>query len=401
MLSSLLRDHHISRSAIAHEMGVSAQTIHNWCSGRVLIPSAKLEPLCESLEQRGVPGDKLAQLVVRELEEHGIRSDRLTLKPAGPQPTVMVLTWDLTAPSLFGPITKVARASLEGLGFECMVIDCGGEHRIRRAVLQQAPAFGVAGILLSGVPGEAPNPDDDLFSSLGPIIAAGIPVVFLKPWTGSVSLPAGVGSIGWDSVAAVEQAVRLLVDRGHTRIRALLAESGANFGGRYRGLDAVWGNLGLLFDEDDCIAWLPRGGPSGEFREALSDASAVFTPPSNLLVLARACFEAGVRWPRDISITSLGNREFIPQLSERPFTFVNIPVGRVSRGAAQLLSSMIKGERFQTGQEYVVYGASAMSIENLDGGSVGLPKERNLAAGAAATPFAVSPARGTQRATTR
>ncbi len=398
MLNSLLRVHRISRLAVAHELDVSVQTVHNWCSRRVLIPSAKLEPLCRTLEEWGVPADELALLVVRELEAHGIRSDRLTLKPSGAQPTVLIVTWDLTGQGLFGPITKVARASLEGLGYACMVVDCGGEHRIRRAILQQASALGVAGLLLAGTPGEAPNPDDDLFSSLGPVIAAGIPAVFLKPWTGSVSLPAGVGSIGWDSVAAVKQAIGLLAAQGHTRIRALLAESGANFGGRYRGLDTVWQDLGLPFDEDACIAWLPRGGLSGELRESLSEATAIFTPPSNLLVLARACFDAGLDWPYDISIASLGNREFVPQLSRRPFTFVNIPVGRVSRGAAQLLSSMIKGERFQTGQEYVIYGASAMSVENLEGGSVGPPCERETAA---PTLFAASRAGETLQATMR
>ena len=411
MLGPILRANHMSRLDLAHEMGVSMQTVHNWCSGRILIPAARLEELCETLERRGAPADELARLVVHELGRHGLHRDRLAFKPLGARPTVMALAWDLAAPGLFGPITRVARAGIEGLGYECIVVDCGGEHRTRRAAIQQAASLGVAGLLLSGIPGEAPDPDDDLFSSLRPVIAAGIPVVFMKPWTGSTSLPAGVGSIGWDSVAAVEQAVGLLADAGHARIRALLADSGANFGGRYRGLDQVWGKLGLPFSEDECIAWLPRGGSSAEFEEALGDATAVFTPPSNLQALARSCFRRGKEWPRDLSIATLANREFIPQLAQRPFTFVNIPVGRVSRGAAQLLSSMIKGERFQTGQEYVVYGASAMAVENLEGGSVGPPARdpardspaRNGPArnGADATSSAASPAGRALPATTR
>jgi hypothetical protein len=36
---------------------------------------------------------------------------------------------------------------------------------------------------------------------------------------------------------------------------------------------------------------------------------------------------------------------------------------------------MIRGERFQTGQEYVIYGASTMSVENAEGGSVARPRE--------------------------
>ncbi len=398
MLSSLLRAHHISRLAIAHELGSSTQTIHNWCSGRILIPPHKLEPLCQSLHQHGVPDHALSQLTAHSLQSHGIPPNRLDLKPNAPRPAVMILSWNLMSPGTFGPITQTARASLEGLGYECLVVDCGGEHRLRRTYLQKAPSLGLAGILLSGIPGEPPDPDDDLLSSIAPISAAGIPAVFLKPWTGSVSLPPGVGSIGWDSIAAVQQAIGLLVQHGHTRIRAILAESGANFGGRYRGLDSVWRNLNLPFNEDSCIAWLPREQRSSELKDSLSQASAVFTPPSNLPALAKACFESSINWPRDISISSLGNREFIPQLSQRPFTFVNIPVGRVSRGGAQLLSSMIKGERFQTGQEYVIYGASAMSIENLNSGSVGPPPKRPLST--TPTPFAATPPTEPQPTTT-
>ena len=79
-------------------------------------------------------------------------------------------------------------------------------------------------------------------------------------------------------------------------------------------------------------------------------------------------------------------------------------MGRVSRGAAQLLSSMIKGERFQTGQEYVVYGASAMAVENLEGGSVGPPARDpalNALNGVDATTSAASPAGRALPATTR
>ncbi len=60
---------------------------------------------------------------------------------------------------------------------------------------------------------------------------------------------------------------------------------------------------------------------------------------------------------------------------------------------------MIKGERFQTGQEYVVYGASTMFVENLESGSVGPPRERG--GFAAPIPSAASPAIETPPATMR
>ncbi|MDE2837876.1 MAG: substrate-binding domain-containing protein [Chloroflexota bacterium] len=376
MLSSILKAHHISRADLAHRLDVSVQTVHNWCSGRILIPSRKLGRLCDLLEALGVPPDELAQLAVRELETLGVQQGRLALRSRSAQPVVGLVTWDLMNPGLFGPLARVARTALEGMGYQCMALDCGGEHRQRRAYLQWAVQADVDGLLLCGVPGDVPDPDEDLFASLKPVTAKGIPVVLLKPWTGSsVAIPEGIGSIGWDSLAAVEMAVGLLQRFGHEHVHAVLADTGAGFGGRYRGLDHAWSNLGLPFDEDSII-WTQEGETTHELADALTGTGAIFTPPSQLPTVARACFSGGIRWPDDISIVSLGNRAFVPQMDRRPFTFVTIPIGRVGRGAAQVLSSMVRGERFQTGQEYVIYGASTMSIENERGGSVGHPMQQ-------------------------
>lgn len=373
MLGSILKRHHISRANLAFQLNVSVQTVHNWCSGRVQVPSRKLGPLCDLLEGLGVPPDELAQMAVRELETLGVQQERLALRTRSAQPVVALVTWDLMSSGLFGPLARVTRMALEGMGYQCMALDCGGEHRQRRAYLQWATQGNVDGLLLCGVPGDVPDPDDDLFASLKPVTAAGIPVVLLKPWTGtSMAIPAGVGSIGWDYVASVEMAAGLLLQLGHDQVHAVLAVGGAGMGGRYRGLDRAWGNLGLTFDEGSII-WTQEDETAHELADSLAGATAVFTPPSQLSTIARACFASGIRWPEDISIVSLGNRTFVPQLDRRPFTFVSIPIGRVGRGAAQLLTSMIQGERFQTGQEYVIYGASTMSVENEHDGSVAPP----------------------------
>ncbi|MBL76471.1 MAG: hypothetical protein CL763_06085 [Chloroflexi bacterium] len=374
MLTSLLKHHHISRSDLAYRLNVTLQTIHNWCSGRVLIPNNKLGILCDLLEDLGVPRDELTGLALNNLASRGVHPARLERRIAQPTPTIMIMTWDLMNPGLFGSIVKLARITLEGLGYQCMIFDCNGEHRIRRFYINEAIRSGVSGLLLCGVPGEVPDPDDDLLTSLSPAIDKDIACVLVKPWTGAINLPPGVASIGWDSIAAVQMALALLVNKGHTEIRALLSGTGAGFGGRYRGVDQAWKNLGLIFNDEESIIWAGQAGSSEEIKSMVRNSTGVFTPPSNLALLAQTCFENNFRWPRDISITSLGNRDFIPQLSRYPFTFVNLPVGRVSRGAAQLLADMIGGEQFQTGQEYVVYGSSTMVVENLDRGSVTEPR---------------------------
>lgn len=374
MLGQILKTYQISRADLAHRLNVSVQTVHNWCTRRVKVPSHRLGRLCDLLEEMGVPSDELARMAVRELEALGVQQERLSRRSRSMQPVVGLVTWNLMSSGLFGPLARVTRIALEGMGYQCMALDCGGEHRQRRAYLQWATQGDVDGLVLCGVPGDVPDPDDDLFASLKPVTAAGIPVVLLKPWTGSsMAIPEGIGSIGWDYVAAVEMAAGLLQELGHEQVHAVLAVGGAGFGARYQGLDRAWSNLGLTFDEDSII-WAPEGETADELASALSGARAVFTPPSQLSTVARACFAGGMSWPDDISIVSLGNRTFVPQLDRRPFTFVTIPIGRVGRGAAQLLSSMIRGERFQTGQEYVIYGGSTMSVENVEGGSIAPPR---------------------------
>ncbi len=376
MLGKLLKEHHISRSSLAYKLNVTLQTVHNWCSGRIVIPSQKMAGVCDALESFGVPKEQLTNLTLDHLHLQGLPSDRIIKNPNDTVPTIMLITWDLMNPSLFGPIAKVARSTLEGLGYRCLILDCSAEHRLRRFYITEAIRTGISGLLFCGVPGEVPDPDSDLLDSLEPAISAQIPCVLLKPWTGPINLPPGVASIGWDSIAAVQLALKILVDEGHSKIRALLAGTGAGFGGRFRGIDQAWKNLNLEFDEEESIIWSPSGQDTTEVKDILTQCSAIFTTPSHLPLLARACFESSTRWPRDLSVTSLGNRDFIPQLDRNPFTFVNLPIGRVSRGAAQLLTSMIQGERFQTGQEYIIYGASTMVVENLIGGSIAEPHKR-------------------------
>ena len=103
MLGSILKTHHISRADLAHRLDVSVQTIHNWCSGRILIPSRKLGHLCDLLEALGVPPDELAQMAVRELETLGVQQQRLALRSRTAQPVVGLVTWDLMNPDCSAP----------------------------------------------------------------------------------------------------------------------------------------------------------------------------------------------------------------------------------------------------------------------------------------------------------
>ena len=62
--------------------------------------------------------------------------------------------------------------------------------------------------------------------------------------------------------------------------------------------------------------------------------------------------------------------------SSHPFTYVGIPVGKISRAAAHLFASMADEEDFRYSQQFVVYGRSAMRVMNAHAGSVGPPAQR-------------------------
>jgi DNA-binding LacI/PurR family transcriptional regulator len=93
-------------------------------------------------------------------------------------------------------------------------------------------------------------------------------------------------------------------------------------------------------------------------------------------VLANACYASGRRWPDDISVMTIGHPGSMPQLGGNPFTYVTVPVGKISRGAAHILASLIEDQEVPYSQQFMVYGKSSMRIINAEGGSVGVPQQR-------------------------
>ena len=74
------------------------------------------------------------------------------------------------------------------------------------------------GVVLVGVPGDVPDPDDELLTAIAPATEARVPVVLAMPWADSLPLPRGAAAIGWDIDAAAAMAIDFLVDSGHEEI---------------------------------------------------------------------------------------------------------------------------------------------------------------------------------------
>jgi DNA-binding LacI/PurR family transcriptional regulator len=380
-LSAIIKHYRLARPSLAGVMDVSLQTIHNWCSGRVPVPVHHLGTLSQRIVAAGATDSEVAALVQRQLELHGLDHDLLQGLRADREPevgigAVIVITWDMKSGGIFQHFTKATREAVESLGFTCLVMDCGGDHRMRQTYIREAMRMRARGVILAGVPGAYPAPNDELLSAIQPLVENQVPAVMLTPWNGNIPLPDGVIAVGWDSDTANAMALSFLKESGHDRIAVVLGETGPLVSGRFQGLDRTFADLGMPINEQT-TAWLDGDADDvAEVQRALEQTTAVFARTSTLATVANACYAANLRWPHDVSIITLGHPQSLAQLSSHPFTYVGIPVGKISRAAAHLLASMVDEDDFHYSQQFVVYGRSAMRVMNPEAGSVGAPARR-------------------------
>ena len=376
-LGPLLKELFISRSSVARELGVSVQTIHNWCSRRVEVPPQQVSRLVTILQDRGAPSRSVAEFVQSELAAYGIDPSLLVenarVRGGLNADTVMIITWNLAQAGVFEAIARLCRQTLEHAGVECLHVDCGGEHRLKRSYIRRAVSMSCLGVVLVGVPGDVPDPDDELLTAIAPATEARVPVVLAMPWADSLPLPRGAAAIGWDIDAAAAMAIDFLVDSGHNEIGIFRGPNDAIHARRYRGMDAALERRAIT-PKPDLVAWASdEPDDLSDMVRVLHEATAIVAPPSVLWATARAFYNTGLQWPEDVSVISMGHSLFTPKMGVRPFTYATLPIGKVSRGAAHLLMTLAQADGSSYGQEYVIYGASSMSITHAEDGSVGPP----------------------------
>ena len=391
-LSALVTAYRIRRRSLASDMDVSVQTIHNWCSGRIPVPIHQIERLTERLRSAGVEDSEVAILVAAQLETHGLSSSLVgalsghSLAPPGIGP-VMLVAWDLKSGGIFPHFAHSCREAVEATGYTCLVVDCGGEHSMKQTYIKEAvrqryagaPMFLVSRPALviaqcrAGVPGAFPDPDDELLTSIEPLTRNNIPTVMVTPWRGHLPLPSWVAGIGWDSDASNDKALDTLFGLGHQDVAILLSAAGPLLTGRHQGIDRSFAAHGRQM-RDDLVVWV--NGDDDDLPETcrvIQSASAVYARASTLTTLTNACYTQGLRWPRDLSVITVAHSQASLELGTNPFTYVSVPVRRISQGAAHLLASLADGDQAPNSQQFVVYGSSSMRVVNEEGGSIGTP----------------------------
>ena len=251
---------------------------------------------------------------------------------------------------------------------------------MKQTYIKDAVRRRYAGVVLIGVPGAFPDPDDDLLTTIEPLARNDIPTVMVTPWRGDLPLPAGVAGIGWDSDASNDKALEALFNLGHEDVAILLSATGPLVTGPHQGIDKSFEGLGRKV-RDDLIVWVDGDDDDlPETSRVIRSASAVYARASTLTMLTNACYTQGLRWPRDLSVITVAHSQASLQLGTSPFTYVSVPVRRISQGAAHLLASLAAGDQAPYGQQFMVYGSSSMRLVHEEGGSIGAPAMERVGA---------------------
>ncbi|MEX2430661.1 MAG: substrate-binding domain-containing protein [Dehalococcoidia bacterium] len=371
-LRDLLGQLFISRTELAAALGVSKQTVDSWCVRRTHIRPDHLDALCRHLRDHGAPADHLGTFVADELTSQGLDvGEWLTARTekdgAEHRPPVYVICWKAGIDSMFGSLAHICREMLDRQTYPAIMLDCCGEHHLRRFYVREAVRRGCSGVVLVGVEGEPPDEDEDLMASCRYLAAAGIPTVFVRGGEQLVpGLPRAAG-VYWEG--ALDAALDTLVGLGHQRVGAFIR------GARPPRLDEFQGSLlshGLGFDPR-WLAWNDDGPAVHErveldLRDIVTSCSAVWCSPTSVGRLLSVCQELAVEVPQDLSIMSSGPSGFFREWAPR-LTYVRTPFDRVGREAARLMAQLIDGDG--TAEHAVVrFGREHMTVENLENGSV-------------------------------
>ena len=382
MLQPLLRAHNISRAELAHTLGVSHQTVANWCTGRVQPPVAQLKLLAGYFEELGADHAYVTALVVSFLEAQGldrsllVNDERLRVPRAGADGNagpILVISWDQARGRYYGSLAGTCVSMLEHLGYRCLLADCCGQHGTKRYYARIAIEMGCSGVLLVGIPGEPPDSDGELSSYVDEFAKANIPVGVVSGEQRGRDVMPGTILVAWDLSDVLGRMVDTLAQLGHTKIGAVMPYSGMYM--RYELFEAALRRHGLEPGESSC-AWPSEGDDVlGDIAPVIRENSGIVTTPSGLEPLVSECYASGLAWPDDISIiTTTGSSDDLPQQGAQRFTCVKTPLAPIGHAATQMLSRLIKHGSTPDSERVLVLGEREMSVVNLEGGSVAAPR---------------------------
>lgn len=373
-LPMLLKEAGLSREGVADHLGVSTQTIHNWCRHRNPIGVRQLQSLYELLVVHGVSQANASEFVIGELRSQGLSDSVIDVQSAITtaqiaSKTFVIAVWHSADFAKTNMVATTCRDTLEHLGHRCMVVDCGRNHSYVQVTIEQSLSLEPNGVLLL-IPGQLPDPQRALVTIAEPLYSAGIPVVFGPTWDGPVELPDRAAAIAYDSAAVARMAAETLEKFGHKRIAGVFSASGAidNAIARF-----FMDELEQRAMELSSLVW--RGNYQATFemiQNAALQSTALFVDsPLGLPVVADALTVAGLQWPDDINVLGVGCSEFrVASGWQRSITILDVPFGQLGRKAAGLLLKLAGQGKLSETERFYCLAESDFALIPSSGGSM-------------------------------
>ncbi len=380
LLSGALRACNLSREKFAELVGVSREAVDNWCSGRTKIGIDKLLSVIEAFEGSGLATSELQKIVFSHMDIHGLPPQRIARYLAGDIAvnTHWIVCWNSQAAAT-RVIAGSAAEMLRLRNARSVTIDCEGSVDTLMRVQGLLNTCDAGGILYVGVPWQrCPEAEALLGVSDGRVP----PLVFARGTPANVDRLRGrVASIEWREDNMGFAAASLLIEHGHTRLLVVLNPDRATHLMRMDGIRRAAETLrpGLRV-EVECVP-IPAAIADHNVTEYTSQrlqlllagrmAQGVITGSPNLTgAVCAAAQRAGVRWPKDFSIVSIGGEPWMSDIAYPPITFVCVPATAAGRQAAELIIQKSHATSVKSARPAHAQVGLGATVINQAGGSV-------------------------------
>jgi LacI family transcriptional regulator len=236
--------------------------------------------------------------------------------------------------ALFPPIVRGAEQVLTDAGFTLVLTDTNNAAEVERSQIASLRAHGVDGFIIATASWEDPL--------LADLAAEGFPTVLVNRRCATSELP----FVGGDDQQGVRLCVEHLADLGHRDIVHLAGPAGTSTGReRAHAFRAAMRdrNLPVRNAVLECAGYTEQAGASGAARLlARRRPFTAIVAANDLLALGvmDELARAGLRCPRDYSITGFNDLAFMDKLTP-PLTTVRVPFTEMGARAARDLLDWI------------------------------------------------------------
>jgi LacI family transcriptional regulator len=301
-----------------------AAGVHTATASRALNPKARQLVNAETVRR-----------VMRAAESLGYQPNPIarSLKTSRSS-TVGLVIPDLTNP-LFPPIVRGIENVLESAGYSALIVNTDNDPERERTLIESLRSRQVEGLIVATA-----RLDHPLLRELRD---QHVKIVLINRRIEDLRMPFVVG----DDAAGIGQAVKHLVDLGHTRIAHLAGPQITSTGReRSRAFRHAVRDYGVEEDPGlivECAHWSEDDGAAA--MRALLDGGAPFTAvvAGNDLI-ALGCYdvfaERGISCPEDVSVVGFNGMPFLDKLRP-PLTTIAVPHHELGAEAARMLLDAI------------------------------------------------------------